>query len=303
MCDRSLPHLGGGETPQRHAVLFDIGEEDLSLAKIAEAHFDAQAILDEARLSPEDGAIYAVWASEVPGQGLELLRGIGSADCITGGKPFCSGATLVDRALVTVAHPEPLLVEVDLRRARGTVDWDLSQWSTEAFRLTCTGAVRFQQTSVERVVGAAGFYLDRPGFWHGACGPAACWAGGAAGLLHFARQSKRNDAHTVAHRAAMEANVWTMRTLLTQAGVEIDQAPGDRGAAHVRALRLRHMVEQLADDTLQRFSRAYGPHPLAMDPAMSRRCAELNLFLRQCHGERDLEALGRAEAELQAARA
>jgi hypothetical protein len=62
-------------------------------------------------------------------------------------------------------------------------------------------------------------------------------------------------------------------------------------------------VDQLASDTLQRFSRAYGPHPLAMDAAMSRRCAELHLFLRQCHAERDLEALGRAEAAMTSGRA
>ncbi len=250
VCARSLPLPGSGETALRHAMLFAIGEEDLSLAKIAEAHFDAIAILAEACEAPAAGAVYAVWASELAGQALSFF-----ADAIT--------------------H-------------------DPSAWHTEACRLTQTGAVRFSDAPVERVVDGAGFYLERPGFWNGACGPAACWAGGAAGLLHFVRQSKRNDPHTVAHRAAIESNVWAMRALLTETGQEIDAAPSDTMAAHVRALRLRHLVERLATDTLDRFARAYGPQPLAMDEEMSRRSAELGLFLRQCHGERDLEALGRA---------
>ena len=288
-----MPVPGAGDTPLRHAMLSAIGEEDLSLAKIAEAHFDALAILAEAGEAPATGAVYAVWASEVTHQAL-TLSSHGIVHSVSGAKPFCSGGSLVDRALVTVGHPEALLVEIDLRRAAQHVTYDLSVWHTEAFRLTQTGAVLFADAPVERVVGGVDFYLKRPGFWNGACGPAACWAGGAAGLLRFARQSKRDDPHTTAHRAVMESNVWAMRALLTQTGQEIDSSPGDVTAAHVRALRLRHLVEQLATDTLHRLARAYGPYPLAMDAAMSRRYAELQLFLRQCHGERDLEALGRA---------
>ena len=296
VCASTMPLPGAGETAQRHARLFAIGEEDLSLAKIAEAHFDALAILAEAGETPAPGAIYAVWASEILGQELRLSGG-GSAQVVSGTKPFCSGGTLVDRALVTVGHPEPLLVEIDLRRAGEQVGFDLSKWKTEAFRLTETGAVTFRGAAAERVVSGPGFYLQRPGFWYGACGPAACWAGGAAGLLHFAAQSRRDDPHTVAHRAALVSNVWAMRAMLAEAGREMDATPTDTAGAHIRALRLRHLVEQLATDTLQRFARAYGPHPLAMDESISRRCAELNLFLRQSHAERDLEALGRALIE------
>lgn len=293
VCGERLPLPAAGNTAERHAALFRIGEEGLSLAKLAEAHFDALAILAEAGEEPVPGAIYAVWASEVPGQALQLQRASAGMS-VRGSKPFCSGGLLVDRALVTVAAPEPLLAEIDLRAAANRVVMDGSRWQTEAFRGTETGAVTFADAPVDRVVGDANFYLERPGFWHGACGPAACWAGGAAGLLHFAQQSKRNDPHTVAHRAALETDVWAMRSLLASAGDEIDAAPHDLRAAHIRALRLRHVVEQLATDTLRRFARAYGPHPLAMDGDTGLRYLELDLFLRQCHAERDLEALGRA---------
>ena len=290
VCARVMPLPGSGDTARRHAILFAIGEEDLSLAKIVEAHFDALAILAETGELPAPGAVYAVWASEIPGQEVRLS----GSRFVSGAKPFCSGGLLIDRALVTVGHPEPLLVELDLRRAPQQIKFDFSPWQVEAFRATQTGAVLFADVPVERVVGGAGFYLERPGFWHGACGPTACWAGGAAGLLNFARQSQRDDPHTAAHRAAMESDVWAMRAVLSETGREIDAAPNDMAAAHIRALRLRHLVEQLAADTLERFARAYGPHPLAMNAAVSRRYAELGLFLRQSHAERDLEALGRS---------
>jgi hypothetical protein len=41
-----------------------------------------------------------------------------------------------------------------------------------------------------------------------------------------------------------------------------------------------------------RLGRAYGPHPLAFDPDISRRYAEVELYIRQSHAERDLESLG-----------
>ena len=38
--------------------------------------------------------------------------------------------------------------------------------------------------SEDEVVGPAEFYLDRPGFWFGAIGVAACWYGGAVGIVN-----------------------------------------------------------------------------------------------------------------------
>jgi hypothetical protein len=43
-----LPLPGAGNTAERHSRLMQIGREDLSLAKLAEAHWDAVAILAEA---------------------------------------------------------------------------------------------------------------------------------------------------------------------------------------------------------------------------------------------------------------
>jgi alkylation response protein AidB-like acyl-CoA dehydrogenase len=290
-----LPLPGSGDTARRHRLLFNIGRQDLSLARLAEAHWDAIAILRENGTQPKPGCLYGVWASERPDQALTLEQNLGSF-LINGKKMFCSGAGLVDRALITVGGPEPQLVDVDLRENAPFLHFDDADWKTGAFRETHTSAVTFSNVSVssEDLIGDPGWYLQRPGFWHGACGPAACWAGGAAGLVDYAKEQTRNDAHTLAHLGAMHASIWAMLSHLDSAGHEIDDAPRDQERALVRALTVRHLVEQACTDILRRFLRAYGPHPIAMNEKVSQRYQELDLYLRQSHAERDLEALGQA---------
>jgi len=286
------PLPGHGQTAMRHAKFWAAGAEDLSFARIAEAHWDAVAILSESGRQPKSGALYGVWASESPGHALRMQMD-GDALTICGTKMFCSGAGLVDYALVTVTVPEKLLLEVDLREADNSVGYDYSAWATPAFQETHTGSVTFTAHPIDEhaVLGKAGWYLDRPGFWHSACGPAACWAGGAETIVQYARANPRADAHTLAHLGAMHSSVWTMRTCLEAAGREIDATPGDSAMAQVRALTVRHVVEQQCTDILRRFARAYGPFPLSMAADVSRRYHELDLYLRQSHAERDLELL------------
>jgi hypothetical protein len=258
---QELPLPGGGRTAERFSLIADTAREDLSLAKLAEAHWDAVAILAEAGRAPEPDMLYAVWASEIPGQSLRLERTTEGYQ-LSGSKPFCSGIGMVDRALVTVGLPEQQLVEVDLRRNQECIEADLDTWKVDAFRATQTGSITFLDSwlSSSAPVGTPGWYVERPGFWHGACGPAACWAGGVAGLLDYARNRKREDPHTLAHLGAMQASVWGMYSLLKQAGDEVDGAPGDVTAGQIRALQLRQLIEQMGTEIIQRFSRAYGPY-------------------------------------------
>lgn len=263
---------------------------NLSLARLAEAHFDALSILAEAGREPVPGALYGVWASEIPGQAVTF------ADRrIAGRKRFCTGAGLLDRALVTAyCADEHRLIDVDLRS--GTIGIDNSEWVTGAFCDTSTATVTFAETPFadEDFVGGPRWYLERPGFWAGAIAPAACWAGGALGLVDWAVRQKRSDPHTLAHLGAMSAAAWSALSTLEQAGREIDAHPEDAPANHRLALTARHLIEQACADIVMRLGRAYGPHPLAFDAEISRRIAEVQLYIRQCHAERDLEALGRA---------
>lgn len=289
-----VPFSGKGRTQKRLLRLMEVGREDLTLAKLVEAHWDAIAILAEAGRIPVQGALYAVWAAGMPGTQLTLVRE-GEPWLLRGEKAFCSGSTLVERALITLSEPDGQLMDLDVAGNRQRIGFDASFWKTTAFAGTKTahGMFRDVPVSAGALVGEAGWYLTRAGFWHGALGPAACWAGGAAGLVDYAKRQKRNDAHTLAHVGAMDAAVWAMRTYLANAGAEVDADWNNAVKAQERALTVRHLVEQACTEVLRRFARAYGPAPLAANEAVGRRYAELDLFVRQSHAERDLEVLGR----------
>ena len=174
------------------------------------------------------------------------------------------------------------------------MDADLTRWQVDAFRDTQTGGLTLNAAtlSAESIIGEPGWYLTAS--WLLAWCLRACrlpGLGGVAGLLDAAMANRRDDAHTMAHLGAMYADVWALQALLTQAAHEMDGAPTDIASAQIRALALRHTVEQLATDVLRRFARAYGPQPLAMNKSAARRYAEADLYLRQSHGERDLHAL------------
>jgi hypothetical protein len=90
----------------------------------------------------------------------------------------------------------------------------------------------------------------------------------------------------------------TARAALVRAAGEIDADPGDlRGTGAGRALRVRALTEAVAADVLTRTGRALGAGPLGHDRAHSRAVADLTVYLRQHHAERDLARLGELVAE------
>jgi alkylation response protein AidB-like acyl-CoA dehydrogenase len=288
-----LPLPGAGRTPDRHQSLLSWGAMDLSFARIAEAHTDALAILAECGHIPRAGALYGVWASDAPPSRVTCER-LESAHWRIGGiKQFCSGAALVDAALVTANHRNGVfLFDVPVKDPR--VLPQPCAWASPAFADTETTAVRFDDLVVpdDSRLGETGWYLNRPGFWHGSVGPAACWAGGAQSLIDAAGRLNRRDPHSRAHVGALQASAWGLQAILEQAGREIDADPQDSsGTARTRGLKVRHLIERTCADVIDRFGRATGPHLLAYDEHVVRQHQALALYIRQCHGERDLAAI------------
>jgi hypothetical protein len=293
-----LPLPGAGNTPARHHALLNWGAMDLSFARIAEAHTDAVAILAECGRSPRRGALYGVWASDAPPSRVTCERAGRDEWILNGIKQFCSGADFVDAALVTARHEDGVyLFDLSVKEAQVCVR--PSAWASPAFADTATTAVEFNALVVsDRCrLGESGWYLDRSGFWHGSVGPAACWAGGAKSLIDAAAALNRRDAYSLAHVGALQASGWGLNAILEQAGREMD--PHDTSnTARTRGLKVRHLIERTCSEVLDRFARATGPHLLAYDPKVIRQHQALTLYIRQCHGERDLAGI---PAPLQAA--
>jgi alkylation response protein AidB-like acyl-CoA dehydrogenase len=285
-----LPYPGAGKTPERLQALRRWGAADLSFARIAEAHTDALAILSECNHHPRNGALYGVWASDAPPSRVTCEQIASDEWRIEGVKHFCSGAAIVDAALVTAHHAGGILL-FDLPIKHPRVIPQPTTWASPAFADTSTAAVKFDSLLVSgrNRLGNAGWYLNRPGFWHGSIGPAACWAGGAQSLIDAAVRLNRRDPHSRAHVGALEATAWGLHAILEQAGREVDADPQDRSStARIRGLKVRHLIERACAEVLDRFARATGPHLLAYDAYVIRQHQALTLYVRQCHGERDL---------------
>ncbi len=290
-----LPLPGAGATPDRLRALRALAAtEDLSVVRLAEAHTDAIAILREADCAVPPTALLGVWASNRSDAPVVAERGAGGWQ-LRGTKGFCSGASVLDAALVTAQAGDGerlFLVPLDDPGLRV----DLSIWRSPALAAAATGAVAFEtEVPLDAAVGGPGFYAERPGLWHGAIGVAACWAGGADGLASTVRSRiDAGDASARAHLGAIEAACWGMTAVLADTGRAIDADPDDRaGVGFPRALTVRHLIVEHCLTVLDHTDRVLGPVPLAFDAAHAQRVMDLRLYLQQHHPDRDLDAIGR----------
>jgi alkylation response protein AidB-like acyl-CoA dehydrogenase len=287
-----LPLPGSGRTRERWAVLADLAEEDLSLARLAEGHTDAIAILAELGASPPAaGSRWGVWAAQPPGPGLVATRA-GHGWRLDGMKQYCSGARSCTDALVTAAAPDGNRLFAVGTRHLSPVP---GSWPATGMAASDTLDVEFTNISAQPV-GEPGSYIDRPGFTHGGAGVAACWYGGARGvgrMLLTAAATREVGPHALAHLGAVDIALHTARSALDVAAAEIDADPADlENDGLLRTLRLRALVEATATEVMHRVGRALGAGPLSHDEAHSRRVADLTVYLRQHHAERDLAELG-----------
>ncbi|MCV7230354.1 acyl-CoA dehydrogenase [Mycolicibacterium komossense] len=291
-----LPLPAAGQTVERWQRLADLTESDIVAGRLAEAHADAVAILAElGGPAPRAGELWAVWAAEAPDAVLTASTR-GEAVALSGTKAWCSGAGLCTNALVTARLEDGKRGLFAVRTADPAVRALPSTWWNAGMAGSDTRSVQF--TSAAAVpVGDPGDYLNRPGFWHGAIGVAACWLGGAravAAPLYLRAGRESADAHTLAHLGAVDAALAAAAATLVVSASRIDLDPFNQsGDAELVARRARAVVESAVDEAITRTGRALGPGPLVQDAPHARRVADLTVYIRQSHAERDLEALGR----------
>jgi hypothetical protein len=293
-----LPLPGHGRTRVRWAALASLAETDLSLARLGEGHADAIAILDElGGPGAPPRSRWGVWAARPPGPRLTAEQR-GGGWWLDGIKQYCSGARVCTHALVTADTAEGVRLFA-VRTAADGVRPLPGTWPAAGMAGSDTLNVVFHGVPAEPV-GPPGGYTARPGFSHGGCGVAACWYGGARGVaqpLLTAAADRDIGPHAFAHLGAVDIGLRTASAALDRAADEIDDDPFDRkNSAACRALRIRALVAGVAADALNRVGHALGAGPLCHDAGHARAVADLTVYLRQHHAERDLEELGRLVA-------
>ena len=268
---------------------------DVAAARMLEPHLDALNILFEADVQPHElapvaataASTWGVFAAEGPGVRVIAEQSSGQWR-LSGTKPWCSLAGQLSHALVT-AHVEGgrRLFAVNLRSSE--VRPHAGPWHARGLAAVVSAPVDFDGV-VAVPIGDVDWYLRRRGFATGAIGVAAAWWGGAAGLLPtLARAARRDDADQLArlHLGRADAALWAARAAISEA------ADLDHAQPALLASRVRSIVADAAELTLRECDHALGPAPLVADEAHARRVADLHLYLRQHHGERDAVRVGR----------
>lgn len=297
-----VPALAAGTAGAFFASLAAVAAADVALARTVEPHLDALGILTQAGIDAPRGSTWGVFAAEGTGLRLEAEPQADGSVLLDGTKPWCSLASSLSHALVTAhAGSERVLVAVDLHQDGVTTHDDA--WVARGMPDVPSGPVDFRGVRAEQV-GDPGWYLTRPGFAWGGIGVAACWWGGAVGLGRVLRGLATDRPDSELLQAALGATVLDLddaEDAVAHAAAVIDgsASAGNVGDADwpLLAQTVRSRVRRAADAVRERVVATVGPAPLTSDPSIAARVADLELYVLQDHGARDLARIGRIVVE------
>ncbi len=294
------PMIGQSTWPVLSA-LATIGSLDLSVARVIEPHLDALAIITQSGSTEQPARRYAasatwgVYAASPPGTRVIAERQQGTdAWSLTGAKPWCSLADRLSHALVTASVPDgrQQLFVVFLRQA--SVAAEMTQWMALGLRQITTGTVHLDGAQ-GHPVGPAGWYLSRRGFAWGGIAVAAIWFGAAAavaGALWTAATRRVPDQVGLMHLGSCDTALHGALLALRSAARTMDDPEIRPHEAAILAARTRSCVAEAAERVVTTVGHALGPGPLSFDEPHLQRVADLTLYLRQHHAERDQARLG-----------
>ena len=285
---------GTGTTRDLWEALATLAATDLGVARVVEPHLDALAILTQAGLgtSAESTATWGVFAAEGGDRPLAATAA-GGAWTLTGVKPWCSLAGRIDRALIT-AHLSGGgrgLFDVDLRQPGISVT--AASWHARGLAEIPSGPVTFENVEAT-AVGGTDWYLSRPGFAWGGMGVAACWFGGLVAVARavFAGMGDSPAPIPAMLLGQLDGAVQSARRALAEAAFAVDSGTTDAPA--VLAKRVRSAVADASERAIIIAGHALGPAPLALDERHAKNVADLQLYVRQHHAEKDDASLGGA---------
>lgn len=288
---------GGGRTHDYLATLATLGVVDASLARVVEPHLDAHAILQQAGVGPDipalgadSGSTWGVYAAHASGLRLEAIEGP-DGWTLSGTKPWCSLAGQLSHAVITAEvagrGQQAFAVRLDPRHVRVAP----AHWVSRGLAAIPSGAIEVQALPAVPL-GDPGWYVRRPGFGWGGIGVAAVWYGIALAfrermLRHLADRAP--DPIALAQFGSVDAGLFTAATCLEYAAVAIDAGTED---TELLAQRVRAAVARVSEMALHTAGYVLGPAPLVGEEEYARRVADLGVYLRQHHGQRDLAYLG-----------
>ena len=190
-----------------------------------------------------------------------------------------------------------MLMACDL--ADPSVSFDGSWWNPMGMRATVSHLVRFTKTFIpdQNVIGYPGQYLTEA--WQTCFAPhyAASFLGAAEAAYDYAldciRTQNKGDDPYITHRVAhMGMNVETAHLWLRHVARLWES--GDHEQARLAGARARHLVEHLAQETVEHSVRACGARALNRPSPVERIYRDLAIYIRHDNDDQVLATIGRA---------
>jgi hypothetical protein len=292
-----LPLPSSGATLQRWQALALVAGHSMPLSKLYEGHTDALAILAELGVNAAgcEAASWGVWAAEAANTRVIITANHGLAVQLDGTKCWCSGAQTLSHGLLTAWYADgrgPQLVRVAMQQPGVSVSHEA--WHAVGMSASASLDVTFSHANAQ-LVGQPRDYTSRPGFWQGGAGIAACWYGGARFLGETLHQTLRElpaQAHGAFRLAALgkvDLALHSTAVVLRDAAQWIDNNP--LADTRATALRARLAAEGCAKLVIDEAGRALGAAAFCRNARFAKAAADLPVFVRQSHADRDFTVL------------
>jgi alkylation response protein AidB-like acyl-CoA dehydrogenase len=304
-----------------------LAKADLSLARCWEGHVNSLVLVDALGTAAQKqrwfagvvdrGEKWVAWSGEPqapkPGEASRFgtaLTPVEGGWTIRGTKAFATSATDAQWAILLVNATGPggarhtaaashglLMLACDL--SDPTVTTDDSWWDPVGMRATASHLVSFDDTflPLECLIGEPGSYLE--GHWQTAFTPhyAASFLGAAEAAYDYAvsyvkHQGKATDPYVQHRVGAMAVNVDTGRLWLRHVARLWDQ--GQYEQTRSAGSRVRHVIEHLAEQTVQHCIRACGARCLIRPSPIERILRDLTFYQRHDNDDHILATIGKA---------
>jgi len=289
-------HGWGSESSSAASILEALrllGRTSLPLGRLYEGHVSAIGLVmrhgtpsqrEAAAEAAHTGCLFGGWGCEAPLVSLRLESGV-----LRGGKVLCSGAGLVERALVTArcggeGQQQMVLVSIPKHTHRA----DLGTWTPTGMRASATGSVNLDEMAVgpELLIGKPDAHRGMAEYAIGMWRPLAVQLGGleavAESMRTYLRSTGRGkDPHQAARMGSVLTEVETARLWVREAGLMAEslQACSKRVEAYVNLAR--GAVERAALEVMQATNRSVGLSSFMRPNPVERQIRDLATYLRQ----------------------
>ncbi|GAC1654500.1 MAG: acyl-CoA dehydrogenase family protein [Herpetosiphon sp.] len=297
-----------GGTPSMLALLAELGRGNLAVGRIFEGHVNALDLVQVYGTSAQierytdeavrQAKLFAVWNTQ-DADGVHFVPQADGGYRLAGAKTFCSGATFVQRPIVTGALPDGrwqmCIVPLDL------VDVAVNEsfWRPIGMRASVSYRIDFTGVVVEAddLLGSPEAYYGQPLFGAGAMRFAAVQLGGAAALAEamtawLVEQERSDDPHQRRRMGEVAVALQTGWQWVRTAGELMDRLDVDAARLVAYATMCRTAVERVCLETMQLVERSVGARGLLQPHVFERVHRDLTMYLRQAAPDAMLDAAG-----------